>query len=295
MNHHYIPQFYLRPWLGVDHKLQEFRRGYRDRIEIGRYGTKVTGCAEDLYTLPGVTEETKQNVERFFMSFVDDAAVKARDQMLQRELPVDPETRHSWARFLISLVFRNPEEVLRFKTSHRQNLLAPDPEFQRRYEAHRQEGDPALFEDWMVQTDPTYLERESVLMLTRLMENAKVLRLIRGMHWRIIDTSTVSRRLMTSDRPVVMTNGFGRYDGHIGIPISPTKLFIAFSVNDYANAFCQQPVGKIVRLVNQDAIGQGRKYVYALDGTASAQVRREMGRREPPSFVQDFIRPPKSI
>jgi len=287
LNHHYIPQFYLRPWLGTDNKLQEFRRGYGGRIQVGRYGTKVTGCAEDLYTLPGVTEETKQNVEKFFMGFVDNAAVRARDMMLVDHIPTDTETRRSWARFLISLVFRNPEEVEKFKRQHRRNLLTPDPEFQREYAARRRDSDPELFEDWMLLNDPTYFERHSVLTLTHLMEHQNVLRLIRTMDWRVIDISRRSRRLMTSDRPVIMSNGLGRYEGHIGIPISPAKMFVGFRYGDYANQFCALPLGKIVRAVNEAVIGQAQKYVYALDSAHAADVRKNMGKREPPSFVRD--------
>lgn len=144
MKHHYIPQFYLRPWLGPDHKLQEFRRGHGGRIQVGRYGTKVTGYADDLYTLPGVTGETKHNVERYFMSSVDNAAVRAGDMMLEDRLPADPDTRHSWSRFLLSLVFRNPAEVAKFKRQHMENLLTTDPKFHRRFEENRVGSAPSF-------------------------------------------------------------------------------------------------------------------------------------------------------
>jgi hypothetical protein len=288
LNHHYIPQFYLRPWLGDDHKLQEFRRGYKDRIQTGRYGTLVTGCEEDLYTVPGVTEETKHNIERYFMSFVDNAAVKARDMMLEDRIPQDPEIRHSWARFILSLVFRNPEELGKFKTDFKAKMLAPLPEIQAKYERIRQDDDPPLFEEWMVKHDPTHTERESVLAMTRLIEHQNVLKLLRTMHWVVIDTSRVQRRLMTSDRPVVMTNGLVRFDGHYAIPISPTRLFIAFTSVAWAEKFTAWPAGKIVRDVNEAVIGQGRKYVYAVDKANFAEVKRLMGKREAPSFVKTF-------
>lgn len=38
--------------------------------------------------------------------------------------------------------------------------------------------------------------------------------------------------------------------------------------------------GKIVRLTNEAVIGQGRKYVYGLDGSNIAEVRRLMGKRD---------------
>lgn len=221
------------------------------------------------------------------MSEVDHTAVKARDLMLENKIPVDPEIRACWARFLISLVFRNPEEISKFKLSGSHSLRQPDPVLQQDYESSKNEGDPALFEDWLEQNDPTYFERESVLMITDLMQHKNVTNLIRMMQWRVINTSNVSRRLMTSDRPVVMTNGIGRYDGHVGIPISPTRLFVAFTCSSFADEFCSMPIGKIVRSVNEAVVGQAKKYVYAVDGANVAQVRREMGKRGAPSFVHD--------
>lgn len=286
MNHHYIPQFYLRPWLGSDHKLQEFRRGYGGRIQVGRYGTKVTGCAEDLYTVPGVTEATKYNVERMFMSLVDDDAVKARNMLLNDQIPKDPNIRHSWARFILSLILRNPEELDRFKIRFNADLMKPDAVLQAKYEAHKRVADPELLEEWMVMVDPTYAERAAVIAMTKLVENQRVLALIRNMQWYVFETSSVSRRLMTSDRPVVMTNGFGRFDGHCGIAISPTKLFVGFTFHDYAQMFLNMPTGRLVRAVNDAVIGQARKYVYALDASNVAEVRRGMGKKEAPSFVR---------
>jgi hypothetical protein len=286
MNHHYIPQFYLRPWLGPDHKLQEFRRGYGGRIQSGRYGTKSTGYAVDLYTLAGTTPETRQNVEKYFMGLVDNSAVRARDMMLEDEIPRDQSTRHSWARFLMSLVLRNPEEISKFKERFGADLMTPDAELQARYENQKSPDDPPTLEEWLQQSDPTYSERSAIVAMTRLVENQNVLRLIRGMEWRVIDTSGFTRRLMTSDRPIAMTNGLGRYDGHCALPLSPTKLFLACTYVDFANGVCSTRTGKLIRSMNDAVIGQAKKYVYSLDRSSLAEVRRLMGKREPPSFIR---------
>ncbi len=289
MRHHYIPQFYLRPWLGPDHKLQEFRRGYGGRIQTKRYGTFSTGFADDIYTMPGATEETKQNVERYFMGFVDNTAVKARDMLINKQMPTGAELRHSWVRFLLSLLFRNPEELATFKGRFSSDLLSPSEDIQAKYEAARQDGDPERFEEWVMLSDATYPERSAVLAMTKLVENVKALDLLRSMHWRVITTESVSRRLMTSDRPVMMTTGMVQYRGHCAIPLSPTQLFIAFTAVGFADEFCAVPAGRIVRLVNETVIGQARKYVYAVDDSQCSEVKRRMGKLEPPSLIRTFV------
>ncbi|WP_082928909.1 DUF4238 domain-containing protein [Rhizobium aegyptiacum] len=290
MKHHYIPQFYLKQWEGSDQKLQVYLRRGDGLVIAKRMARKATGYEVDLYKLPGATPEREHEVEHMFMALVDDEAVRVRDGMLASILPKEQQKRFAWARFVLSLVIRNPDELKTFKSDYAKHLLMPDPAFQTRYAAMRQEGDPELFEDWIVKTDPTYAERQAVVTLTRLIENHSVLRLLRTMHWRIIDTSRASRRLMTSDRPVMMTNGMVHYKGHYALPISPTRLFLATTAVQFADEFCALPAGKIVREVNRMVIGQARKFVYALDDTNLADVRRGFSKLEAPSLVPDMSR-----
>lgn len=100
MKHHYIPQFYLEPWINreTDDKLTEYRRLKFDheqqhRLEIKRRGKMETGWENNLYIIPGATKETKQNVERIFMGAVDGKAALARDMMLGGKVPMEPELR----------------------------------------------------------------------------------------------------------------------------------------------------------------------------------------------------------
>lgn len=118
------------------------------------------------------------------------------------------------------------------------------------------------------------------------MEHQNVLRVVRRMYWQVIDTSHMARRLMTSDRPVMMTNGLGRYNGHFAIPISPTKLFIACTTAQFLREVMAAPLGRLVREANDAAIGQAKKFVYGLDDSQMGEIRRRMGKRDSPSFVR---------
>ena len=280
MDHHYIPQFYLRPWLGADHKLQEFRRGYQGRIQTGRYGTKSTGFEIDLYTLPGVTEATKQNVEKVYMGLVDGNAAVVRDMLLDGRIPHDQGLRHTWVRFILSLILRHPEAVAKFKQRYARDFGKSDARLQEKYESLRREHDPPTLEEFVLQLDPTVAERQAVLTLTKLIENERTTTLMRRMHWAVLDTSRYSRKLMTSDRPLVTTNGLGRPDGHMALAIAPNRLFLATTFKSYMDTVQRKPIGRMIRNMNDAVIGQGRKYVYATDATPIAEVRRRMGKRD---------------
>lgn len=290
MKSHYIPKFYLKPWEGRDGKIEVFQTRSDGIIISKRMHRKATGYAVDLYKLPGVDPADEHKMESAFMAPIDDEAVHARDLLLGDITPAGVRTRNAWARFVLSLMLRNPEEVGAFKRSYSDIIMTPQAEFQAKYAAIRQGDDPARFEDWMVKYDATHVERSAMFAITTFIEHPRVLRLFLGMHWMIIDTSSVERRLMTSDRPVMLTQGMLQYAGHYALPISPTRLFLATTTVDFAKQLASLPAGRIVREVNKMVVGQARKYVYAVDGSHLAYVRREMGKQPPPTILGSMLK-----
>lgn len=239
-----------------------------------------TGWVENLYWIPGVTKETQQNVEKIFMGAVDTKAAQARDMMLGDVVPVQPELRHGWSRFLLSLMIRTPDEVKAFKYRVKQDMQTYNPEYQEKYDAIRREDWPATLEEWIQKSNPTMPERTAVLLLTKLIQNENVLRTFMRAEWWLLDTSSVQRKLLTSDHPLIMTNGLGRPDGHFAIPISPRKIFIAFVTQEFGRALRNLPTSRIVREINDAVIGQGRRSVYAFDEESTRVVKRRMGKRD---------------
>ncbi|MCD7111916.1 DUF4238 domain-containing protein [Rhizobium sp. DKSPLA3] len=288
MKHHYIPQFYLEPWVNreTDNKLTEFRRlkfplEPLPRLEIKRRGKMETGYVENLYRVPGASKATQQNVERIFMGAVDKHAATARDMMLAGNIPMEPRIRHAWARFLLSLVMRTPEAVKAFKYKVRSDLLAPDPEFQSKYDELKKNDWPPTREEYMLQRSPTLPERQAVIMITKLIQKQNVLKLMTGADWWLLDTSTKPhRKILTSDHPLIMSNGLGRPDGHFALPISPQLVFVAFMNHGIGRGIQRIPLSRLVRDINDAVIGQGRRSVYAFDEDETRTVKRRMGKRD---------------
>lgn len=284
--HHYIPQFYLRPWLDADDKLEEYGRAPpSNQIRSRRRGTDSTGFVYNLYTLPGTTEDTKQNVERVFFGKVDTDAAKVRDKLLAGASLSLPD-RYNWARFILSLILRNPEEVLKMKVGVNAIFDQPDAELQAKYLKFREPHEPATAEEAIRQHYPEAPDRSALLIGTQLIQNQKAMQTIAGMSWSIIRTDTASRRLVTSDRPVVMTGGLLRLDGHICLPISPRHLFVACTLKPTMDAFLRAPKSKLVRESNAQQIGQARRHVYGWDKSDLAEVRRGISKRKYMSLIR---------
>ncbi|KQR77793.1 DUF4238 domain-containing protein [Rhizobium sp. Leaf341] len=290
--HHYIPQFYLLPWLGSDNKLTEFRKlkfshEALPRLEVKRRGTMETGWEENLYILRGATKETRDNVERIFMGAVDGKAALARDRLLKGDIPQDNETRHAWARFLLSLMIRTPETIRGYKAHMRHTFENPDAEFQARYMAARDPHHPESLRDYFIGEGADFQDRSTIIIATRLIQNQKVLQTLMRAMWWVVNTDK-AKPFMTSDHPLVMTNGLGMRGGHFALTISPTCMFVGF--NDLAGreAVTRIHPRKLVREANEAVIGQGRKSVYAVNDANIRDVKRHMGRRQYFNPVKPF-------
>ena len=117
MRHHYVPIFYLLPWLGADRKLCEYSRPYREAKPFRKHPA-ATGYVDGLYTVPGLPPDQAQFVERQFMKVNDDWAAKAQQLLHSPNAKSDDMTAQmsvAWARFIYSLIVRNPENLERLK------------------------------------------------------------------------------------------------------------------------------------------------------------------------------------
>ena len=124
--------------------------------------------------------------------------------------------------------------------------------------------------------DPAYTSVAASNMLTEIIDNDRVGPTIFGMKWVVVDVSSAKNTLMTSDRPVVMPHGLDNPDCYIALPISPTKLFIAA----HTDRFKQLKPGHehvVVKEINKAVVTQAREFVWAVDDTQLAFVRKHMG------------------
>jgi hypothetical protein len=286
--HHYIPQFYLRPWrnLQTDKQLEEYGRiVHSGQISSRRVFTKETGHEPNLYTMPGVTEETKQNAEKLFYHKVDTAAAIVRDKLLAG-VPLTGLDEEHWARFVLSLATRNPDDIAAAKAITAKILKEPDQKTEEVYAKMKKEGYPETASELLAMAFPHASEIAAINSTVKNNQNRKLLNLIKSMEWKVIDVSPAKRRLLTSDRPLMMSNGLLRPDGYIWLPISPTKLFTAATLHFFGEQVAKEPLSRTIRDVNSTQIGQARKYVYGCDASEIANVRKGMSKMMPPTLMR---------
>lgn len=115
MDHHYLPQFYLRQWAGPDGRVLRYKRGRGDAVLEEPVAPKGTAFEPDLYGAPPATawEHHDPNIiETEVLSPIDSATALVLKK-LTCDLPIlDAAERRSWAQFLVSLFHRHRDTIL---------------------------------------------------------------------------------------------------------------------------------------------------------------------------------------
>jgi len=112
--HHYLPVFYLKQRAGPDGRLCEFSRPHK-LVKPRRTHPDGTGYERALYTFEGLSPAVADFLEQQFFLRADDRAYLALCNMNAGSIDLDIDTRSGWSRFIMTLLYRNPQAVVRIK------------------------------------------------------------------------------------------------------------------------------------------------------------------------------------
>lgn len=262
--HHYIPVFYLKEWTRPDGRLTEFSRPTGDQVIPRRTSPKGTGYVRGLYRLDGPNEEASEAFERVFFSQVDNLAKEGLDMMLQRIPPKwTIKVRWAWSRFVIGMMFRNPERLAATRRHIEEIALRHWEAGEAEYNAKKDPNDPEFLEFLLRQ-----VAFNAVDWTTDIMENENIGRHIVGMRWSVRNISDSGMTLFTSDRPILMTNGLAGDEGHLIMPISPVHAFVACSSEGKEKHLLHEiPSPEFARAINRNILRFAQKYAWHSDDT----------------------------
>ncbi len=281
MLHHYVPCFYTKRWIGADRRLCQYSRPH-SKVVPKRVYPAGTGYVDNLYAIPQVSEDKKHLLETKFMRQIDQ---KASDILQKLEVSglgvLTSEDRLFWATFLISLRQRNPEKVAELAITSQDVMRDILNNLRDTYPSRRTADDPATFDELLQRaTDSGYFERAKVLLLQDTILLPRTAHLISSFHWGIRVFEKYDHKLLTSDRPVVMTNGLGTSYGHIALPLGPRTLFFAARTTEISREILSRP--RLDEATNNEVARQAQRYVYGTDDTQLLFVERRLRRKNVP-------------
>ena len=116
-----------------------------------------------------------------------------------------------------------------------------------------------------------------------MIDSERPLTHIANMQWFVLDAWVPGNLLLTSNRPLIMTDGLANDNSHIVMPISPTLLFVAVNNDKTWKQILRKQRDEIVRLNNRLVSEQARKFVYGFSGAAINTVSSYLGKAAPSS------------
>ena len=276
--HHYIPKFYTKRWTSEkDGQLDVYEKTERG-VNVRRGSPKSAGWARRLYTMHGVPEEMKSHFEEHFFAPADRKAANALHLLEEGKEVYDETLRSAWSRFLMGLLLRCPEDMEVFREGWDKYLLQTTPEIEEQYQKQRAESDPPTLSEMINKRSEGEAQQAMFKAYRGLFDHKNVGTHLNNMVWEVLDMSGLSYSLLTSDRPIVRTQSLRQEGGHICLPLSPTKLFVAANDELTIRAFMRGDRPKLVKAINQDVVGGAVKFVFAVDRKQSQFIRNRIGR-----------------
>ena len=217
------------------------------------------GYERDLYSTPGLPPELAQWLEVSIFSGVDDRAAKALATMVNGDANLSPQARCDWARFLMAFWYRAPEDLTAFKAAYETLIRARYPE-----------------DDW----NGAELERYILSTLPSRIDNPRMGQVLVDMNWRMIDVSDSKHELLTSDQPIIRSNGLAPPGGHYAMAVSPSHLFMAAWPGPDLERFCRLDPSIIVSIANRMAAERSRRFVLERGTRQRSFVEKHLGKRQ---------------
>lgn len=272
--HHYIPTFYLRQW-ATNGVLCEMRK-IQGKVVVHSKAPDGTGWQRDLYKIEGVGPEVAQHFERSFMHMVDTEAAEAMRSFIGGNMDVSVRERNAWIRFLLSLLFRNPEAVAMLReqvlTLYRESFQA----LRNNYDKLRPPDFPPTLEEFDAGTNPNAGAIAASNFLQTIMNSEGIANRIERMRWGRLNLWRSRHTLLTSDRPLCLPMHFQDASVAIALPISPHIAFTASEDDMALQALAHGDHSTMAEQINRQVVSQARQYVWGVNDRALTFVRKHI-------------------
>ena len=177
-------------------------------------------------------------------------------------------------------MMRNPEMVERSMVAAKAVYEQSRADLQADYAKHRNPTDPPTYEEYAALHSPNPAGRGGAILLQKVIDNPDLGNRINNMRWKVLKAQSSKFTLLTSDRPVLITNGLAYEHSQLILPISPFHVFFATNTADMEryieHVFAK---GQMIQQVNERVALQARKYVYGLSDQQFNFVAVRLGKK----------------
>lgn len=263
----------------------QFSRPDGKTVKPLRRAPKAMGFVDRLYSVNGVPEDTAHRLESEFFKPVDCDAATALAAMIDRRA-LTPKQRNAWSRFLMSLMFRMPQDMAHLKERVWAEWHAGGADLEERYQAKRKSDQPATLAEYVAAQDETFFELSAANIMRSMVNHSHIVPRISGMHWSIVTVENGVRQFLVSDRPVIQSVAINLADSFIVLPVGPHRLFVAANDERLAAALTTVDSADLIDEINVLEVQDATSYVYGQDDRYLDFVRERMGTLREPSMLE---------
>ena len=189
--------------------------------------------------------------------------------------------RSGWSRFILSLVHRTPERLALLKEKCRVVLAERLAEIEPVYHEFRSSSDPPTFAQLRARMQHDAEHKTWAVLLQDVIDSVTVGTFINAMRWSVVTVRNAPHSILTSDRPVYMTNGINHPEGQTILPIGPTQMFVAVNTPQMEVALRTCDPHRLLGQMNDKVVRHACRYVYGIDDRQLRYVENRLDRHTP--------------
>lgn len=290
MDHHYIPQFFLKNWEN-NKKIYRYFKNIKGQIIEDRKPSQSIGFKINLYTLNKGTFlpiHDAQIIEtEFFKKLDSDCALILVKMMTDNGInTLNNEERITWAKFIHALMERIPKEIDNKKVATNQignEYLEDFPSEGLKNGLIIKDLGKEIFTE-------EFLQNESFGLLIRVIDDPHWNHwFCNTFEWKLVALPDNASFFISSDNPIIKNYGMNsNATFSIGLAISPNVLFLAY---ERGFAMSDDLLVKLILLHNLEIIKQSDCFVfskYSLDDKSIIKYKKAMTDSLRPIIPQEF-------
>lgn len=289
--HHYIPRFLLSRWTTGDGRLVRYEMPRPGKLFHSLRHPSEVGFVRDLYRYPGAVGLQEQWLEHRVFQRIDDAAAKVLARMLgPKPISLTPAEGSAWIRFMLSLMFRTPANLLFAKAAAGRIEDRLMDEIRGHYDELRGPNDPPTYAGFVATQHPHAKERSALEMLPGMMSHGRIGQYMINMRWHVMDLDSSCPTLLLSDDPLARTNGIGVTTGHLAMPISPRRLLVLSNSAETDATLRRIGMRELARGMNRWTVESARRFVVAIDRSQERFIDNRFGRQPKDGIMANLER-----
>jgi hypothetical protein len=263
--HHYVPQFLLRPWAVEGTMSGYWWDSRRGALACARKGPRAFCKELDLLTLHA-HPLGRDAIEAKFFGEIDTKGAISRDLLIEHGPDkLTRDQRCDFARLLLSLEARRPANVAKLRGEVATGLsggLDDDPDILAALAAEGVTEPPSAFYE---RAGGVAIGDEALTIIQGLVDNATVGGKLINCHWHAVRLGEFDGSLVLADRPLIRLRGYDHPGATWVLPLTPKAAFVAVNHGANLERVKRASPARFAKLTNISSANQVERYVFCVD------------------------------